>query len=55
MPTVGGGAHPSLLYDYYGFPADAYKVTYPAPGSPELAARVNELLRYHTAPACTSG
>ncbi|MFG1478032.1 class III extradiol ring-cleavage dioxygenase [Xanthobacter sp. V4C-4] len=43
-PTVNTGAHPGMLYDYYGFPADTYKLSYPAPGSPELAARVRSLL-----------
>jgi len=35
---------PSMLYDYYGFPADTYRVTYPAAGSPELAAEVHDLI-----------
>jgi 4,5-DOPA dioxygenase extradiol len=39
------GAHtPSMFYDYYGFPDDAYDITYPAPGSPELANRIAGLL-----------
>jgi aromatic ring-opening dioxygenase catalytic subunit (LigB family) len=44
VPTVMTSANPPMLYDYYGFPADAYKITWPAPGSPALAARVRELL-----------
>jgi aromatic ring-opening dioxygenase catalytic subunit (LigB family) len=43
-PTVASGAHPPLLFDYYGFPAHTYRLEYPAPGSPELAARVRQLL-----------
>lgn len=43
-PTVNTGAHPPLLFDYYGFPPHTYQLTYPAPGSPELATRVRELL-----------
>jgi 4,5-DOPA dioxygenase extradiol len=40
------GAHtPPMFYDYYGFPDEAYKVSYPAPGSPNLANRIAELLR----------
>ena len=33
-----------LVYDFYGFPAKYYAVKYPAPGAPELAARVRGLL-----------
>ncbi len=42
--AVTGGERPSLLYDYYGFPESTYALTYAAPGSPELAGRVAELL-----------
>ena len=39
------GAHtPPMLYDYYGFPDQAYEITYSAPGSPDLANRIAELL-----------
>ncbi len=44
-PTVHFGAHPGMLYDYGGFPEFAYKLSWPAPGDPALAARVDELLR----------
>jgi aromatic ring-opening dioxygenase catalytic subunit (LigB family) len=43
-PTVNTGAQPPLLFDYYGFPAHTYRLSYPAPGSPVVAARVRELL-----------
>ena len=43
-PTVASGASPSLLFDYHGFPEHTYRLEYPAPGSPELAAHVRELL-----------
>jgi aromatic ring-opening dioxygenase catalytic subunit (LigB family) len=33
-----------MLYDYYGFPPESYRITWPAPGDPTLAARVRELL-----------
>ncbi len=33
-----------LIYDYYGFPDRFYRLQYPAPGAPEVAARVRELL-----------
>ena len=42
--TVTTNPHPPLLYDYSGFPPEAYKIEYPAPGSPELASKVRDLL-----------
>ncbi len=42
--TVSTSPHPPMEYDYYGFPEHTYKLKYPAPGSPVLAARVRELL-----------
>lgn len=44
VPTVTAAAQPPLLYDYSGFPPASYEITWPAPGHPELAARVRELL-----------
>jgi aromatic ring-opening dioxygenase catalytic subunit (LigB family) len=43
-PTVMNGAHPPMLYDYYGFPKESYELTWPAPGEPVLAQQVRELL-----------
>jgi aromatic ring-opening dioxygenase catalytic subunit (LigB family) len=43
-PTVMSGERPPLLFDYQGFPPETYRLTWPAPGSPSLAARVRELL-----------
>ena len=37
--------HPPMLYDYYGFPPHTYEITYAAPGSPAVAARVLALLQ----------
>ena len=34
-----------LVYDFWGFPEHYYKVTYGAPGAPELADSVRKLLR----------
>jgi aromatic ring-opening dioxygenase catalytic subunit (LigB family) len=50
--TVTGHPHPPLLYDYYGFPEPTYQLQYPAPGSPELAKNVCELLGAAGMPAC---
>jgi aromatic ring-opening dioxygenase catalytic subunit (LigB family) len=43
-PTVGSAAAPGMIYDYFGFPPDTYHLQYPAPGSPALAQRVQDLL-----------
>jgi aromatic ring-opening dioxygenase catalytic subunit (LigB family) len=44
MPTVMTAAHPPLLYDYYGFPPESYALSWPAPGEPQVAARVRDAL-----------
>jgi aromatic ring-opening dioxygenase catalytic subunit (LigB family) len=44
VPTVTSSATPPLLYDYSGFPPQTYQLQWPAPGSPELATRVQRLL-----------
>ncbi|KAG4939797.1 hypothetical protein JHK82_045512 [Glycine max] len=33
------------IYDFYGFPKQMYQLKYPAPGAPQLARRVKELLK----------
>ena len=43
-PTVNAAAAPPLLFDYSGFPAHTYQLTWPAPGAPELAIRIRVLL-----------
>lgn len=42
--TVQTHPKPPMYYDYGGFPDFTYRVQYPAPGSPEVAERVAELL-----------
>ena len=40
---VTGQTAPPTIHDFGGFPRALHEMTYPAPGSPELAARVGEL------------
>ncbi len=49
--TVMTNPRPGMLYDYYGFPEHTYRIQYPAPGSPDIAARVQELLTEAGLPA----
>ncbi|XAH21715.1 class III extradiol ring-cleavage dioxygenase [Xylophilus sp. GW821-FHT01B05] len=42
--TLSSHPNPPMYYDYSGFPAHTYQVKYPAPGSPALAGRIQELL-----------
>jgi aromatic ring-opening dioxygenase catalytic subunit (LigB family) len=49
--TLMGNPHPPMLYDYGGFPAHTYQVHYDAPGSPELARRVQGLIEAAGLPA----
>jgi aromatic ring-opening dioxygenase catalytic subunit (LigB family) len=51
--TVGAAARPPLIFDYSGFPAHTYQLTYDAPGAPELAERVRALLAQAGLPART--
>ncbi len=48
--TLLGARNPGMFYDYYGFPDEAYEITYPAPGSPDLANRVAEVLKKNNIP-----
>src|SRR3954452_11687897 len=43
--TIMSNQNPGMVYDYSGFPEHTYRIKYPAPGSPELASRVRELLK----------
>jgi aromatic ring-opening dioxygenase catalytic subunit (LigB family) len=54
QPTVMNSAAPPLLFDYYGFPPESYELTWPAPGEPALAARVQELLATAGIPSATN-
>ncbi len=45
FPRVQSSANPGLLYDYGGFPEHTYRLTWPAPGAPEVAQEVQRLLK----------
>lgn len=51
--TVMGSARPTMVFDYSGFPAHTYQISYPAPGDPLLAERVRELITAAGLPAAT--
>ena len=44
VPTVMTAERPPMLYDYYGFPPESYRLTWPAAGDPSLAADVATML-----------
>ncbi|XP_058097716.1 4,5-DOPA dioxygenase extradiol-like, partial [Magnolia sinica] len=43
-PTVNVVQRNGTIHDFYGFPKRMYELKYPAPGAPQLAKRVKELL-----------
>ena len=43
-PAVVSDPQPEMIYDFGGFPAELYEVTYPAPGGPERAEEVARLV-----------
>jgi len=50
-PAIQSNAHPEMYYDYNGFPEESYQITYPAPGQPELAAKISTILSQNGIPA----
>lgn len=42
--TIAATTAVPLVYDFYGFPEEFYRLQYAAPGAPELAQRVRELV-----------
>lgn len=40
IPTISRAIQPETIHDFSGFPAELYKLRYPAPGAPEMAQAV---------------
>ncbi|MCO6185847.1 class III extradiol ring-cleavage dioxygenase [Rhizobium sp. L1K21] len=51
--TISSAEKPGMYYDYYGFPPHTYEIKYPAPGAPDVAARVKAVLEAAGIPATT--
>ncbi|RHY30842.1 hypothetical protein DYB32_003984 [Aphanomyces invadans] len=49
--AISSGASHKLLFDYSGFPAEAYALTYNAPGSPAIARQIHDLLNAQNIPS----
>lgn len=45
VPTVSAARQPETIHDFGGFPEELYRMRYTAPGAPQLAERVVELLK----------
>lgn len=44
VPTISNSETHSLYYDYIGMPEEAYRLKYGAPGSPQVAVEVYDVL-----------
>jgi 4,5-DOPA dioxygenase extradiol len=50
-PTVSTAGAPETIHDFHGFPEALYRLTYKAPGAPDLARRAVALLKAAGLPA----
>lgn len=44
LPMVSTARQPETIHDFGGFPAELYKIRYPAPGAPDVGERAVQLL-----------
>ncbi len=47
VATIQSNPSPKMVYDYYGFPEEAYSITYPSKGNPPLANKISKILSKH--------
>jgi 4,5-DOPA dioxygenase extradiol len=52
QPQVGSATQPATVHDFGGFPAELYRLEYPAAGNPAMATHVAQLLQAANLP-CT--
>lgn len=45
LPLLSGARTPQTIHDFGGFPAELYEIRYPAPGQPQLANQIRDLLK----------
>src|SRR5262245_28399158 len=45
LPQLTGAAKPETIHDFYNFPEPLYRIRYAAPGAPQVAQRVQALLK----------
>jgi aromatic ring-opening dioxygenase catalytic subunit (LigB family) len=51
--SASAARQPNMIFDYSNFPPHTYELSYPAPGAPELAERIVQLLEAAGLPART--